>query len=101
MSTNLSGQFQIDKSNLISPNLHLVIGTRKHPTPNKPKNYILQKVGQSFKYISSIYMQPPTGQEMPQIYEFDYNGGKYTLSIKTDLKQAEIKPCKEVAASNP
>lgn len=101
MFTNLYGIFELDKSNLINQNLHLVIGTRKHPTPTKPKHYILQKIGNRFKYISSIYLKPGSGEETSQIYEFDYEGCKYTLNLKTGLNKAEIIPCKEVAASNP
>lgn len=45
MGTNLVGQFHIDKSNLLKPNLHLVIGSRKKQSANKPKHFLLEKTG--------------------------------------------------------
>lgn len=93
MNVNLVGQFHIDKSNLLKPNLHLVIGSRKKPSANKPKYFLLQKTGSSFVYLSSLF---PFDQDMPvrsqeaEIYSFDWQGKYFLLTLKTAEKQAEI-----------
>jgi hypothetical protein len=86
------GCFQLDKSNLLGPACTLVIGTRKHPTPSKPKNYLLLKEGGKFIYLSSLYPVPPhKGQETPQIFDLEVGGVQYQLSIDKGQKQAEIR----------
>lgn len=93
MDVNLVGRFHIDKSNLLKPDLHLVIGTRRKPSPNKPKNYLLIKAAGQFSYLSSLY---PFDQDMPvrsqeaQIFSLEWQGVDYLLTLNTGLKQAEI-----------
>lgn len=93
MATNLVGQFHIDKSNLLKPNLHLVIGSRKKQSANKPKHFLLEKTGSSFKYLSSLYefdQDMPDRSQEAQIFSFDWQGKDYLLTLKTAAKQAEI-----------
>lgn len=93
MDVNLVGRFHIDKSNLLKPDLHLVIGTRRKPSPNKPKHYLLIKAAGQFSYLSSLY---PFDQDMPvrsleaEIYSLEWEGVNYLLTVNTGLKQAEI-----------
>lgn len=94
MDTNLTGQFVIDKSNLIRSDLHLVIGQRKKPTPTKPKYYLLARLSpSSHVFISSLY---PTGQESPeigsQVYSLDHTGRSYILTIDQESGKATITP---------
>lgn len=108
--SKIEGRYQSDKSNLVKPGIHLVIGTRRQPTPAKPKHYLLFREGSSHKYLSSLYPTPdptksPTTTPDPyhsptgaQIWHFDYQGCKYVLSIQPG-GMAEIKPCKEGADS--
>lgn len=91
--TNLIGRYHFDKSNLVKPDLHLVIGTRRKPSLTKPKHYLLIKSGKDFLYLSSIY---PFDQDMPekvtdaQIFSLDFQGATYLLTLKTVEKQAQI-----------
>lgn len=93
MAIKLAGQYHTDKSNLLKPDLHLVIGTRHKPAANKPKNYLLIKTGKQFKYLSSLY---PFDQDISvsptdaQIFSLDWQGVQYLLTLKTGEKQAEI-----------
>lgn len=100
--TNLIGQYQIDKHTLKKTDIQLVIGTRKQPSPTKPKNYLLQKIGQSFKYVSSIYpVIDKEGKIQGLKFEFDTNEGKYLLTMNQAANEAEIMPCEEVVVSIP
>lgn len=93
MDINLQGRYHIDKSNLLKPNLHLVIGSRKKPSANKPKHFLLQKTGSSFVYLSSLFpfnQDAPEGATDAQIFSFDWQGSYYLLNLETAGKQAEI-----------
>lgn len=104
MNVNLQGRYHIDKSNLLKGDLHLVIGTRKKPSANKPKNYLLHRLGKYHSYLSSLYPVPVQdsiqGVTDAQIWEFDYQGGKYTLAIKQAENQAEINPLNSTDSIN-
>lgn len=87
MTTNLVGNYQITKSNLVSNSLHLVISERKKPEINKPKRYLLLKQGdKSFKYISSLY----PSKEGDNSFEIDYNDIKYILRLDAENGSAVI-----------
>lgn len=106
MSTNLVGKYQLDKANLLSEsqNLHLVIGTRKKTTPQKPPFYLLQRVSsKQHIYISSLFeWQEMTGNSLVG-YSFDWQGTEYVLMLNHNTRTAQItllikQPGKEVAA---
>ena len=104
MTSNLEGSYQIDKTNVVNSKYHLVIGTRKKPTPDKPKYYLLHRLSPTnHKYISSLYTI--NGQEMAKYYSFEWQGQHYTLTYLDGQDKAEIRsaimPVKGVAGSNP
>lgn len=86
--TNLCGRYSVSNQDLQNTenSIRLVVGTRKKPTIEKPKHYLLQKTGISFVYISSLY--PTTigekATEKPVVYQFEYQGCKYLLSVLSD-----------------
>ena len=85
--TNLVGNYQIAKSNLVSDTITLVIGTRKKPEITKPKNYLLLKLARNgFKYVSSLY--PVI--DAKNTFEIDYLGIKYVLKIADNNVSATI-----------
>lgn len=90
---NLSGQYQIANSTLVSqdnPGLKLVIGARKKPTPQKPPNFLLQALpGGNFLYLSSLFPAPNWGENT---YSLDFQGQYYTLQIDRAAGQATISP---------
>lgn len=97
MFSNLVGQYQTDKSDLVkvSENLHLVIGTRQKPTPQKPKNYLLQRINpKQHIYISSLYEVPVFSPNEPtaplQAWSFDWQGKNYQLTIDHKNSTATI-----------
>lgn len=69
------------------PPLVLVIATRKNPSPNKPPHFVLMDypAGTGRIYLSSLY---PT--EEKGIYNLEYQGSRYKVSIGPD--SAEIYP---------
>lgn len=85
MLSNLAGVYHIDKSNLVKPGIHLVIGTRKKPTPNKPKYYLLRRDSPSkHVFISSLYPEGQEGAENSlQAYSLDWGGVRYKLIINS------------------
>jgi hypothetical protein len=94
--SNLIGQYQIDKSNLIGTNIQLVIGTRKTVSATKSKNYLLQKVSASqFNYISSMYAVRSLEGEQ---YTFDHSGIGYKLTIDRSKNVAIINQLHEGGA---
>lgn len=104
MTSNLDGSYQTVKSNLFNSKYHLVIGTRKKPTLDKPKYYLLHRLSPTnHKYISSLY--PIIGQEMAKFYSFEWQGQHYTLTYLDGQDKAEIRsaimPVKGVAVPNP
>lgn len=99
MAVKLNGVYQLEKSNLLKQGLHLIIGTRHKPSGNKPKNYLLEKTAQKqHKYVSSLYPAPDTitRSESTQIWQFDYLGEDFLLTINQAENQAEIKPIGQV-----
>lgn len=92
--TNLITSYQVDKSNLLAPDIHLVIGTRHKPEASKPKNYLLRRFpGNQHQYISSLYPTPKNeqgGSNQPENWLFDYQGVSYRLSIDRAACKAEI-----------
>ncbi len=70
-----------------TPSLVLVIATRKKPSPNKPPHFILMDypAGTGRVYLSSLY---PT--EAEGIFNLEYQGTRYKLSIQPD--SAEVYP---------
>lgn len=84
MQTNLVGLYQMDKSNLLQPgqNIHLVIGTRKKTTPQKPPNYLLRRFSlKQHIFISSLYEWQEMAGNGKQAYSFDYQGIDYVLML--------------------
>lgn len=74
----LEGKYLINGSNLSSSNdrIKLVIGTRKNPSINKPKKYLLWKHSPSkFTYLSSMYPVDET------TFSIDYEGVNYQVSF--------------------
>jgi hypothetical protein len=89
---NLIGQYHTDNSNLVKPDLHLVIATRKKTTPKKPLKYLLRKDKGGFRYLSSLYLfEPETGEKEGFLrFSFDYEGKIYLLTIQKAVNQATI-----------
>ena len=87
----LIGQYRIDKSNLLRPDLHLVIGTRKQPSPSKPKNYLLHRQGKRHQYLSSLYPAPVSLTDA-QIWQLEFEGQQFTLTVNEAANVAENKP---------
>jgi hypothetical protein len=102
---NLVGEYQTAKSNLLSPgqNLHLVIGQRKKTTPQKPPNYLLQRLSpKEHIFISSLYEWQEMAVNGLTAYSFDFKGVDYVLMINHSTQTAQIsvldkKPVKEAA----
>lgn len=93
MYSNLQGQFHSDKANLlkIGETLHLVIGTRKKATPQKPPHYLLQRVSpKQHIYISSLFEWQEMSENGLKAYSFDYKGVDYVLIIDTKTQIAQI-----------
>lgn len=91
---SLPGQYEVTGSNLIREGCHLVIGTRK-PEPNKSKHYLLERIpGRKppHRYISSLYpsKNAPGSPQEAQVFDFDYQGGYYSLKIDQGTGKAEI-----------
>jgi hypothetical protein len=89
MSSKLIGDYQLSKSNLIGNNQIFVFCTRKHPTPTKPKYYLLHKIGNKFTYISSLY-QTDSKSECVSSYTFDFKENNYMLDINNCSSTAFI-----------
>ena len=53
--TDLQGDYLVIGEKLTSKNLVLLIRERKQPTAKKPQKYLLLKVGDKYKYLSSLY----------------------------------------------
>jgi len=102
MAVKLAGRYDLNKSNLLRNDLHLVIGTRHKASPNKPKNFLLHRSGKDHFYLSSLYpvQDAAEGSRDAQIWHFDYQGGKYTLAIKQAENQAEISPINSTDSIN-
>ena len=69
----------------------MVIGTRKQPTPHKPKHYLLAQ-GKGLapnrdKWISSIYPEP----DCDRVYKFDYAKQFYLLEFEAGEQVAHIR----------
>jgi hypothetical protein len=81
---HIEGNYQREGSYLVADSLTLIIGTRKKPTPHKPKHYLLAKgkgAGAARDlWISSIYPVP----DCERIYHFDFAGVHYVLELETD-----------------
>ena len=106
---NLVGQYQTDNSNLLNVSqsgLHLVIGTRRKPTPQKPKSYLLQRLTpKQHIYISSLFEWQEVAKEGITAYSFDYQGAEYVLMLNHNTNTATIsflnqKPLKGVVQTN-
>ena len=95
--SNLCGRYQFANSTLHrqdAPPIKLVIGSRRKPTPQKPKFYLLQALpsGQ-YRYISSLYPNPSNEPENAlQGYSMDYKGVPLILTLDRDRGQASIDP---------
>ena len=89
---NLVGLYQTDNSNLVKPDLVLVVSTRKKTTPKKPLKYLLSKENGRFTYLSSLYpYEPETGLKQGEMgFSFDYEGKNYLLIIQRAENQAKI-----------
>lgn len=104
MSTKVMGVFDIlHPSQLVNriTGLTLIIGSRKHPTPTKPKNYLLlrHKTGKS-TYISSLYNYPLKGQENHlKTYSMDWEGVKYLVTFDEVADEVKITPFPKSADS--
>lgn len=94
---NLIGRYQTAKnSKLVSEDLTLVIGTRRKPSANKTKHYLLAIRGEkTFEYVSSMY---PVA-EVPNTFQIDYKGANYILII--DKAEAVIMAPEKADTSNP
>lgn len=82
---NLVGVYKRVGSTLTSQTHKLVIGTRQKTTPNKTHHFIVRKDldGNNGVYISSLY---PVDEN---IYLFDYQGRKYTLTISASSAKVD------------
>jgi hypothetical protein len=90
----LVGDYQTDNTNFLNVSqsgLHLVIGTRKKPTPQKPKKYLLQKVSPTkYIYISSLFEWQEMTDNGITAYSIDYEGVDYVFRIDHNTKTASI-----------
>jgi hypothetical protein len=70
----LRGLYHKSNSNLFneSRGIHLVLSSRKKTTSKKPEKYLLQKIGNSYKYVSSLYPIAPNKYEMEHTGVFYY-----------------------------
>ena len=92
MDVKIVGCYEIKNSNLVKPDLNLVIGTRRKASANKPKNYLLIKSGNRFTYLSGLF--PFTSDLKPKEgvlwFSLDYEGVNYILCLKRAENQAQI-----------
>lgn len=82
--SNLVGQYQTANTSLqkLGEKVHLIIGTRKKTTPQKPVKYLLQRLSPSQHiFISSLYQWQEMTENGKQAYSFDYKGIEYVLMI--------------------
>lgn len=91
---NLIGQYHLANSILEKeekPGFRLLIVSRKKPTPQKPKNYLLLKADQGKDtYISSLYPAPEWSENDLQTYFLDFRGLNYVLTIDRQKSVARI-----------
>jgi hypothetical protein len=91
---NLQGQYHLTNSTLLKEDTqqtHLLIGSRRKPTPTKPKYFLLEKVSQKGgKYISSLYPSPKWAENGLQAYFFDFGGQDYELTLDRPNQRATI-----------
>lgn len=91
---NLMGSYYMIQANLVSfsNQVTMTIGTRKKPTPTKPKYFLLLKLpnGKAV-YLSSLY---PIGQKGLENgfegYSFEVDDIWYILTIDKGSGQAEV-----------
>jgi hypothetical protein len=91
---NLCGRYQFSNSTLLkqgNPPCKLVVGSRKKPSAQKPKYYLLeaQTTGQ-YKYLSSLYPIPNEAENSPQAYSMEVQGEHFTLILDREAGQAAI-----------
>ena len=92
--TNLIGQYQFAKSyftKIGSEKVSLKLSSRKVPTPQKPKFFLLLVLpdGQC-KYVSSLYPVKESSENALQAYSIDWQGQEYTLEINRSTEIATI-----------
>lgn len=97
MTSKIVGEFDILPMSKLGHKITgvtLTIGTRKHPTPQKPQKYLLLTLpsGKSI-YISSLYPDPQNRSENPlQRYSMDYQRIWYTFTMDLSTGTATITP---------
>ena len=88
---NLVGRYKIDKTNLIREGIHLVIGSRKAVTPQKPKYYLLLRFSNgSHKYVSSLFEAQEWSNTDSQAYFLDFLDINYILVFNRQKGEAYI-----------
>jgi hypothetical protein len=96
MTPNLCGSYDIQKSSLLSqtdPSLHLVIATRRNPTPTKPVNYLLFRYPSGrHEYLSSLFPVNAGEIMQPQAYSLDYLNQYLILEVDRERGIATIRP---------
>lgn len=83
--TTLIGTYEVHGSNLLRADdgLTLVVATRKQSSIKKTANYLLLKLNESFKYVSSLY---PRGLNEcgAKKFSIDYSGKRYVAEYSCD-----------------
>jgi hypothetical protein len=97
MRANVIGVFDIVSPTYLKnkiTGLTLLIGSRKTPTPTKPKNYLLLKhKSGKVTYISSLYEHPPKEPKNPfKIYSMDWEGVRYLVTFDEGSGEVKITP---------
>lgn len=92
--SNLMGSYYMTQTKLvnISNGVTLTIGTRKKPTPTKPKYFLLLLTQQGKRvYLSSLYPDPLKQAESdPQGYSFEVDQVWYNLVLNRSVGQVTI-----------
>ncbi len=78
-NVSICTKYSVKGNRIISKNFEFLIVTRKKPTKQKAKKYLLHvESSKKRNYISSLY---PVGNSINQ-FKLDYQGSTYFLSIE-------------------
>lgn len=91
-TTDISGNYFIEGSKLISGDTILLTRDRKKQTDKKPVKFLLVNLGSGYEYVSSLYQTGNnvfTFDTLNDMQKYDLEKSVYQLTIKNE--QAIIK----------
>jgi hypothetical protein len=99
LDISLIGTYKLEQSTLhptttsstTESKYSIVICRRRKPSKNKPLRYLMLYIGDSAKYLSSIYQQESTDNICLDKYIFEYDKKYYQLGINNCTNEVGIK----------